>query len=172
MKYSLPLITILLTTLCFNFPVSAAKLYKWVDKEGNISYQDTPPPESAKVLEESSFERKTRDQEITNPNVSVNLYTIENCEACDELRVRLEQLEIPFEEQSLLNKEIQAEILTSQDSITAPTLKVGDTFVENLSADNVVRSLQAAGFQPRITPPPEPPATNRPSSEFPLLAPI
>src|SRR5262245_29379277 len=30
----------------------AAQLYRWVDEKGNVEYRDTPPPKSAKKVEE------------------------------------------------------------------------------------------------------------------------
>ena len=34
----------------------AVKLYKWKDEQGNITYQDTPPPGSADKVEEKEFD--------------------------------------------------------------------------------------------------------------------
>ncbi len=41
-------------------PVSAA-MYKWVDAQGRTQYSDTPPPPSAKKVEEQKFIRNTID---------------------------------------------------------------------------------------------------------------
>jgi len=38
---------------------SAAKLYKWVDDRGRISYQDKPPPQDSKILSEETLEKQS-----------------------------------------------------------------------------------------------------------------
>jgi hypothetical protein len=36
--------------------VPAAKLYKWVDKDGKVTYQETPPPAGAAKVEEKNID--------------------------------------------------------------------------------------------------------------------
>jgi hypothetical protein len=144
-------VTLIFLSLCQ--PVHAQKLYKWVDEDGNVSYQDTPPPNTAKSVEESELQRSQPEPaETVTTAQPVVVYTVEDCDACEVLVLRLRQLEIPFTQQSLLNKDIQAEILAVSDSITAPTLKIGATFVEDFSDANLVSQLRQAGLNPVLKP--------------------
>lgn len=131
----------------------AGKLYKWIDADGNVSYQDSPPPTSAKVLQESTI-RKTasqgngEDQSDVPPLV---VYTIDECDGCEMLLLRLQQLQLPFEERSLLSKEIQADILSGNDSLTAPTLRVADKYINDFTEPSFIDLLRDAGYQPKVS---------------------
>ena len=34
----------------------AATMYKWVDEDGNVTYQDYPPPTNSRILSESDLD--------------------------------------------------------------------------------------------------------------------
>lgn len=126
----------------------AAKLYKWVDKNGNVSYQDSPPPEGSKVVREEEIDTPSDEaQSNTQPTETVTVYTVENCEACDILKLRLQNWNVPFNEQSLQDREVQARILQLSDSLQAPTLFIGDKLVSDLTGPNLISELQQTGFQ-------------------------
>jgi hypothetical protein len=54
MKTILPLSICLL--LLLPGAASAVKLYKWVDKDGNVTYQESPPPADAGKVEEKNID--------------------------------------------------------------------------------------------------------------------
>lgn len=129
----------------------AAKLYKWVDANGNVSYQDSPPPKDAKVLEESELKRSNAPSSQSQSDLPpIVVYTVDNCDACDVLLLRLKQLEIPHQQASLLNKEVQAEILSNNDAITAPALKIGEQYLNNITESELLSSLRDAGYNPEV----------------------
>jgi len=66
---------------------NAAKLYKWVDANGNISYQSSPPPENAKILSEKDIKatRGASPQLDGGKTSPVTVFVVENCAACDAL---------------------------------------------------------------------------------------
>ncbi|MFT7525333.1 MAG: glutaredoxin [Arenicella sp.] len=130
-------------------PAWAAKMYKSVDAGGNISYQDRPPPQSAKLIEESELKNSspkprltTRKQNIT----PVTAYTITNCEDCTHLIRFLKKAKIPVVELSLEDREVQARILRLSGKIAAPTLFIGDTLVTDLSEPGLITILKKAGY--------------------------
>ena len=45
------------------FNANAGKLYKWVDAQGNVSYQDQPPPKGSKILSEKEVASKSNADE-------------------------------------------------------------------------------------------------------------
>lgn len=42
-------------SLCCLQPLQAAKVYKWTDEDGNVSYRDKPPPEGNGTVEEKEI---------------------------------------------------------------------------------------------------------------------
>ena len=85
-----------------------AQLYKWVGPDGKVTYSDTPPPASAKKVEEKSIGTgsvaasglpfELAEAVRANP---VTLYTTSNCEGCDSGRELLNARGIPFTEKTV-----------------------------------------------------------------------
>ncbi|MFQ5754789.1 MAG: DUF4124 domain-containing protein [Acidiferrobacterales bacterium] len=50
--------------------VHAVKLYKWVDKNGHVTYQDKPPPPEADVVKEKTINPDEGVTEFTKPKPS------------------------------------------------------------------------------------------------------
>lgn len=123
--------------------VAAGKLYKWVDAQGNVSYQDSRPPQNAKVLEETTL--STQASDVAKPTPIV-VYTTVNCSPCDSVVAWLTELAIPFEEHSLLNDDIQNQLLSSGQSLIAPTMQVGERFITD--ANELESTLVDAGLLP------------------------
>lgn len=129
----------------------AAKMYKWVDAAGNISYQDKPPPKSAKLIEESEL-KKSRPKPRSRPTTGrqklapVTAYTITNCEHCAQLIGFLKKARIPIVELSLQDRDVQSRILRLSGKIAAPTLFIGDTLVTDLSEPGLISILKKAGY--------------------------
>jgi hypothetical protein len=97
------LIAVLVTALAVA-PAYAAKLYKWVDERGNISYQDRPPPEGAGRVEEKTL-REGRGGNSGSPEAAeaaakspVTLYMVPKCSPCDAARAYLRKRGVPFSE--------------------------------------------------------------------------
>lgn len=128
---------------------NAAKLYKWVDANGKISYQDTPPPENSKLLKESTIKTATPDAAPTT-GALITVYTVEECAACDQMTNRLRELDVPFNEQSLMDRDTQAEIISASESLTAPTLRIGGQYYSGLSDAELLLALQKAGHEPKL----------------------
>ena len=137
----------------------AAKMYKWVDADGKISYQDKPPPKSGKLIETS--ELKTRAAASASPSnanqnrAPVTAYTIANCEACVQLMAFLNRVGIPVVELSLQDREVQSRILSLSGKIAAPTLFIGDALIDDLSEQGLITKLAGAGYSTdNLNPPP------------------
>ena len=122
-----------------------AKVYKWVDAQGKVSYQGSPPPEHAKVIKESTINLSRKGKDI----VPVVVYTLDNCDSCEMLLLRLQQLHIPYQEYSILDKTVQANILAANDAIVAPTLLLGNNYIVKFDEPGLIQALQAAGYQPK-----------------------
>jgi glutaredoxin len=121
--------------------VQAGSLYKWIDENGNVIYQDTPPPSSVEY-EEQNF---TDPDEVLKQEVSpglesaaaenpISLYSIPNCDACDLVRLYLDKRALPFAEKSVENNLlVQQELKSLAGQLNVPVLVVGDEIIDGYS---------------------------------------
>ncbi|MDH3638980.1 MAG: DUF4124 domain-containing protein [Gammaproteobacteria bacterium] len=129
-----------------------AKLYKWVDHDGNVTYQDQPPPEDAQSVSEY------RDPEVSGPaaagaarNSPVTLYVIEKCDACDLVRLFLQKNGIPFSEIDVGNDaDAQKELLENVGQLGVPTLLIGKTPLAGYNASSIEAELRKAKYLPPL----------------------
>lgn len=135
-------------------PAHGATLYKWVDANGNVTYQDTPPPENVQ-FEESTVDplpeplpedagRQIEEAALENP---VSLFTVPECDTCDLVRLYLEGNSIPFAEKDVrTNLETQAELEKITGTLTVPTLVIGEQVLDGYSRRAIRDALANAGF--------------------------
>ena len=136
--------------------VLAQSLYKWVDENGNVTYQDTPPPSNVEFEE----------QEYTDPNAEpapsadvgqelndaiernpVTFYSIPDCDACDLVRLYLENHAVPFAEKDIRdNLTSQQELQNLTGQLTVPTVVVGDDVVDGYSRSAIRQILESNGY--------------------------
>jgi len=126
----------------------AGKLYKWVDKNGNISYQDQPPPEDAKILKEDTVKatQSAGSSARSQPSPLV-VYTVANCNVCTSFLSNLEELGVPTEERLLDDdRAAQSRLLEQTGGLTVPTVLLNDRFIVNIQIDSLVPELKEAGY--------------------------
>jgi glutaredoxin len=132
--------------ILFSTSSLAATLYKWVDADGKISYQDRPPPKDAKILDERKIDEP---EEVVQriEGVPVVVYTLDNCERCDEVIAWLTNRGVPTEQRSLQeDREAQRQILDLSNGLTAPTLFIDDAFVTDTSEESMLEALRGAEY--------------------------
>src|SRR3970282_1634050 len=85
-------------TLVAVVPAQASQLYRWVDEDGNITYQDRAPPDGAGSVEKRDLGERApvSNGEAGHAKNSVTLYVVPDCVSCDYVRGLLEQREVPF----------------------------------------------------------------------------
>jgi glutaredoxin len=127
---------------------NAAKLYKWVDANGNISYQDQPPPKDAKILSEKDVVLKQNSKPNNNQNLpEVIIYTVSNCVPCDRLVRVLQENKIPHIELPLEDdRDAQKKILAKANSIIAPSIFIGKNILQGGSEENLKQQLRSVGY--------------------------
>ena len=131
----------------------AMKTYKWVDKDGNVTYQDSPPPGGAAQVEEQDIaappptdaqKAATEDAAAKNP---VTLYLAPDCLACDAAKAYLTKRHIPFTEKNAdNNRKVQAEMQKKIGSVTVPTILIGDKVMKGYVESLLASELDAAGY--------------------------
>jgi glutaredoxin len=123
----------------------AAKLYKWVDKDGNVTYQSTPPPDHP--AEEKDFNTGPSAATDTAPRPAVVLYIAPKCSACDLARAYLDKRKVPY---TLKNADsdlaVQEELKNKSGGLSVPTIIVGDKVMRGYVESLLEGELDAAGY--------------------------
>lgn len=132
-------------------PAAAAKLYKWTDADGNVSYQDRPPPANSdsEILQHSvkASQPAPRSESSSGRREPVVVYTLDNCNSCEILMLRLKQMDVPAEERSLTgDRAAQKRILDATGSMTAPSVFIGGDLLSPLSEASLTSRLSEAGY--------------------------
>jgi glutaredoxin len=89
-------------------PTARADFYKWVDENGQTQITDYPPPvdSTAKNIEihpsgHSNTQPLEAKEETDSANVSVFIYTKDNCPDCDRAKEFLNSKKVPFTEYNM-----------------------------------------------------------------------
>lgn len=145
----------MLVSLVLPVAVQGVTLYKWVDAEGNVSYQDTPPPAGQKY-EERSFSvdgartgnlnaEVARSQAVLNNPII--LYRADNCDSCDLVETILNGFNAPFTGIPVdIDETEQQKLLGLIGSIRVPTLTIGDTVINGTNRAAIEDALRAGGY--------------------------
>jgi glutaredoxin len=143
--------------LLANYPAAGAdKLYKWVDENGNVTYQDRPPPGDPSQVETFVDEIDSTGAENAPPPVDVVLYSIEVCDICDLVRTLLSERGVPFEEKNVEGSlEVQAELRQVSGLLTVPVLVIDEQVLKGYNRDLILNELEEAGFSIAVRPPAE-----------------
>ena len=140
--------------------VSAAQgetLYKWIDKDGHVSYHDQPPADASYRVEEKNLGGNKKKEDDTLANVvekyPVVLYTVPACDSCDLVRAYLQKRMVPFTEQNLDNNpELQQALKKKIGSLSAPTIMIGEKVMKGYVESLLAGELDAVGY-PRMPAP-------------------
>lgn len=135
-------------------PAGAAKLYKWVDRQGNVSYRDYPPPEgSGYRAEEKPIRLGSPSGKKDDPNARaaekfpIVLYTAPKCDSCGLARAYLEKRKVPYTEKNVEgNLKLQDELKTKSGSLTVPTILVGTKLMKGYLESLLEGELDQAGY--------------------------
>ena len=137
--------------------VIAAQLYRWVDENGKVEYRDTPPPSSAKKVEQRRLGGGTVEtsalpfsvQQAVR-NFPVTLWNAACGAPCDQAREHLARRGVPHTE-----KDAQADVEAYKKltgGIDVPVLYVGSNRVNGYLETEWDSALDIAGY-PRTAPP-------------------
>jgi len=135
-------------------PAANAQSYRWVDRDGNVHFTDTPPPASAKDVRKVTapatpgggsdlpyvIARLQKDFPIT-------LYTTPSCkEACTDARNVLNRRGIPFKEVSVGDAATSEELRKVSGGLQVPTMLVGRQAEVGFEASSFNAALDSAGY--------------------------
>ena len=159
-----------------------AQLYKWVDKDGNVTYSDVPPPKEAKDVKQKGYgDNVTPSDELPyavkdamkrNP---VTLYANACGEPCDKGRALLGARGIPFTDRNPETDQSAKDALQdAAGGLSVPTLTIGSRVIKGFADSEWQDALTSSGY-PRTNPgirakPPVPAAPAAPIASIPPAA--
>jgi glutaredoxin len=135
-------------------PAAAGKLYKWVDKNGEVHYTDQPPPPEAKTTERKKFGDQPTDAPVPYAlqqavkNFPVTLYSADQCgDACSKASALLSQRGVPFTEKNARDAAVGEELKAlNGGKLEVPVMKLGTQVVRGYEEGNWNSVLDAAGY--------------------------
>lgn len=132
---------------------TGATLYKWVDENGNVTYQDQPPPQGT-VAEEKPLPSAVEAGESTSQTSGLDpslprpmIFVVPECEPCELVRAFLRERGIDFAERDASeDPTAQRQLERRAGSLKVPTLLVGSETVQGYDPDAIEAALQQAGY--------------------------
>ncbi len=134
----------------------ADKLYRWVGKDGSVSYQDRPPPADAGSVQEKDLSPRSGASDTSEgtdvarkfPEV---LYSVTKCSSCDEARAYLKKRHIPFSEKNVsTNLSLQKELVDKVGQLAVPTISVGSKVMNGYVQSLLAGELDQAGYPKEV----------------------
>ena len=145
--------TLLFAALVTMASVAAgASLYKWVDEKGNVEWRDTPPPTTAKKVEQRNISTSTIQTselpysvKLAVKNFPVTLWA-NNCgEGCNKARAHLNRRGVPHTEMSP-QADPEGFKKVSGGDLGIPLLFVGNTKLRGYLESDWDSALDIAGY--------------------------
>jgi hypothetical protein len=143
----LPLALLILTG-----PLDAAQLYRWVDDKGNVEWRDTPPPPTAKKVEQRKVSPSTIETselpyslQQAVKNHPVTLWITDCGEACARMRAHLNRRGVPHTERNP-QAEMEAFKRASGGGLEIPLLQVGNRRLKGYLEREWDAALDEAGY--------------------------
>jgi glutaredoxin len=132
---------------------ASAEMYRWTDSSGRTHFTDTPPPLSARDVQQRAIGSSVPGMPVepfalqqarkTSP---VTLYSSSGCEPCDLARRLLNARGIPFTEVSVASEAQLADLKKTAGSHSVPALVVGSNVYKGFEEGNYQRMLDSAGY--------------------------
>ena len=146
------------TAIVLAAPLNAAQLYRWVDEKGNVEYRDTPPPASAKKVEQLRRSGVAVEAPSSLPfsvqqaakNFPVTLWNSSCGAPCEQARAHLARRGVPHTEKDPQNDIEAFQKLTG--GLDVPVLYVGANRIKGYLEGEWDAALDIAGY-PRTAPP-------------------
>lgn len=173
---------LLMVLLAASGTLLAAQLYRWVDDKGRVEWRDTPPPSSAKKVEQrtiggSTIETSTLPYsvQVAAKNFPVTLWITDCGDACTQARAHLARRGVPHNEKDPREDFENFKKLTG--SAEVPVLFVGSSRLKGYLDSAWDTALDIAGYprtalvKPQPKSQPKPPAVKSAPAEKGAAAP-
>ncbi|MBL4622851.1 MAG: glutaredoxin family protein [Immundisolibacteraceae bacterium] len=129
-----------------NFSVSADTLYRWVDEQGRVTFQDSPPIKQEFSKQELKSASGKIEQLQAQP-IDITLFAIEACKACDLARQDLTDRGLRFIEiNPQTNDDAGRSLLNRFGKVQVPLFYIGETVVKGYEPVWLDSELEKAGL--------------------------
>ncbi len=131
---------------------TASAQYKSIGADGRVTYSDTPPPPTAKIVEQKKLGGTTAGPALpfelqqATTRFPVTLYTGDKCGPCDDARAYLRGRGVPFSEKTVTSDEDIALFKQQSPDGTAPVVTVGNRKSIGFSQVALSSLLDSAGY--------------------------
>lgn len=153
-------------------PLGAAQLYRWVDEKGNVEWRDTPPPPTAKKVEQRKVGATPApggelpySLQLAVKNFPVTLWTTSCGDACDKARAHLSRRGVPHTEKNPQSDFETFKKVTGGSEV--PVLFVGNNRVKGYLEPDWDAALDFAGYPKtalvQVKPKPAPDSPQKPA---------
>jgi hypothetical protein len=137
-------------------PLYAAQLYRWIDDKGNVEWRDTPPPPTAKKVEQRTINTGViPESELPYSvkqavkNFPVTLWATDCGNLCDRARAHLNRRGVPYTEKNP-QSDFETFKKASGGGGEVPLLFVGSNRLKGYLESEWDSALDIAGY-PRTT---------------------
>ncbi len=130
-------------------------IYECEDEEGNITLQDrcpagTTPAGEKKVRTGTSSPAPAAAIPGLQPDVDIILYATKGCDACIITQSILKDYGAPFTEKDTGQEDVKKELnekTGGTNTITVPTVLVGEDVIAGFNKEALISKLESAGFK-------------------------
>lgn len=148
MRRSLPTMLAIPLLLLTAGATDASKLYRWVDENGRVTFQDRPPPTGIVSFDEKALTtpQAAATPEQANP-ATVVVYRIDDCEPCDAMEQYLTEKGLRIERRDPdKDAEVAKEMVESFGKAEVPVAVVGTDVVRGHNVPWLEATLIKAGY--------------------------
>jgi len=145
-------ILILALATLLSAPLGAAQLYRWVDERGNVEWRDTPPPPTAKNVQQRPVTSSTIPAtgmpfsvQQAVKNFPVTLWVTDCGDTCTRARAHLARRGVPYTERSP-HADLEAFKKLSGGAMEVPLLFVGNRMLKGYLESDWDSALDGAGY--------------------------
>ncbi len=129
---------------------SAATLYRWVSPNGVVTYQNTPPPRSARKLQVMHLGHKSSPSEVRKALSALHpvvLYAAPHCPPCRQVRAYLGRRKVPYKTIDVAGNQAALRAMKEHTgATTVPTITVGKHVLVGYIPKLLAEELTAAGY--------------------------
>ena len=148
----------------------AAQLYRWVDEKGNVEWRDTPPPATAKKVEQRKLGINTVSTadlpfsvQQAMKNFPVTLWITDCGDACTKARAHLARRGVPHDEKDPRSDFENFKKLSGGSEV--PVLFVGNSRLKGYLEGDWDAALDTAGYPKTALVKPQPKTSPKPPAD-------
>ena len=127
----------------------ATTVFECIDADGNATFMKACPPGTKPKGEyrlTGINPPSATDEDIARDH-PVTLYVVDDCDACDLVRMNLEKRSVPFSEKNVTgDADMQAELEEKSGGLTVPAVLIGEEVVSGYSKAALEAKLNEVGY--------------------------